>query len=249
MAAYPTHSGRVAIITGAAGGLGRHFAPALAAAGCDIAIADLAPADEVVAQVEALGRRAYSEICDLSDAEQVTGFANRVLAHFGRCDILVNNAAFMPLIPLSELSLAQFRKFEAINVEAPLLLAQALAPSMLKHGYGRIVQITSSTVGSPMPGFLSYVTTKMAGIGLVRALAAELSDKGIMVNGLSPGLTKTAESEKNLPPALFEAVKGKQLIKRTEVPTDLCGALLFLTSESCNFITGQNLNCDGGHLF
>ena len=120
---------------------------------------------------------------------------------------------------------------------------------MIKNGYGRIVQITSSSVGSPMPGFLSYVTTKMAGIGLIRALASELSNHGIMVNGLSPGLTKTAESEKNLPAELFEAVKNKQIIKRTSVPEDLCNALLYLTSEQCNFITGQNINCDGGHLF
>jgi NAD(P)-dependent dehydrogenase (short-subunit alcohol dehydrogenase family) len=242
-----THSGRIAIITGAAGGLGSHFAPTLAAAGCDIA--DLAPADDVVAAVEALGRKAYSEICDLSDADQVVNFAKNVLAKFGRCDILVNNAAYMPLISLKELSLEQFRKFEAINVEASLLLAQTLSPSMIENGYGRIVQITSSTVGSPMAGFLSYVTTKMAGIGLVRALAAELSNQGIMVNGLSPGLTKTAESEKNLPAELFEAVKNKQIIKRTEVPEDLCNALLYLTSEQCNFVTGQNINCDGGHLF
>ncbi|MBL4827602.1 MAG: SDR family oxidoreductase [Spongiibacteraceae bacterium] len=244
-----SHQGRVAILTGGAGGLGRFFARSLAAAGCDIAIADLAPANEVVEEIEAMGQRAYSEVCDLADENQIRHFANNVQTTFGRCDILINNAAYMPLIDFKDLSIAQFRKFEAVNVEASLILAQCVTPGMVERGYGRIVQITSSTVGSPMPGFLSYVTSKMAGIGLVRALAAEFGDKGVLVNGLSPGLTRTPESEKNLPPELFDAVREKQIIKKTQEPEDLCGALLFLTSENCGFVTGQNLNVDGGHLF
>ncbi len=245
---FLTHKDRVAIITGAAGGLGSHFARSLAQAGCDIAIADIAPADHVVELVEAEGRRAFSEICDLSDGDQVVGFAKKVLSHFGKCDILVNNAAYMPVIPFADLTIEQFRKFEAINVEASFLLAQTLAPSMIEQGYGRIVQITSSSVGSPNVGFLPYISTKMGGIGLVRGLANELGVHGILVNGLSPGLTATTESLKNLPPELFEAVKGRQSLKRTELPEDLCGALLFLTSEQCGFVTGQNIHCDGGDL-
>ena len=246
--AFQTHKDRVALITGAAGGLGAHFARSLAAAGCDIAIADIAPADHVVELVEAEGRRAYSEICDLSDAEQVVKFASNVLSHFGKCDILVNNAAYMPIIPFAQITIEEFRKFEAINLEACFLLAQTLAPKMIEQNYGRIVQITSSSVGSPNVGFLPYISTKMGSIGLVRALANELGEHGILVNGLSPGLTATAESLKNLPPQLFQAVQGRQSLKRTETPEDLCGALLFLTSETCGFVTGQNINCDGGDL-
>jgi len=244
-----THEGRVAILTGGAGGLGRYFARALAGAGADVAIADLADASEAVADVEAAGRRGYSEICDLSEAEQVTGFAKRVLEKFSKVDILINNAAYMPLVPWPELTLKHFRKFEAINVEASLLLAQAVTPGMVERGYGRIVQIASSTVGTPQPNFLGYVTTKMAGIGLVRALAAEFGDKGILVNALAPGLTRTPSSEVNIPPWLFDKVRDQQLIKRTEEPEDLCGPLLYLTSEQCGFVTGQTINCDGGVNF
>ncbi|MBN9461631.1 MAG: SDR family oxidoreductase [Burkholderiales bacterium] len=244
-----SHQDRVAVVTGAAGALGSHFARRLAAEGCHVAIADVAPADEVVAQIDALGRKAYAEVCDLSDARAVRRFAGAVLERFGRCDILVNNAAYMPLVPLAELTLEEFRRFEAINVEAPLLLAQALSPDMARRGYGRIVQIASSTVGNPMSGFTAYITTKMAGIGLVRALAAELGPKGIAVNAIAPGLTRTPSSEKNLPPELFEAVRQQQLVKRTEEPEDLCGVLAFLTSEEAGMLAGQVLYVDGGTVF
>lgn len=244
-----SHQDRVAVITGAAGALGQHFAVHLAAAGCHLALADLALPEEAITAVRALGREVYAEAFDLAEAEAVRGFAANVLKHFGRCDILVNNAAYMPLVPFAELSLETFRRFEAVNVEASLLLAQAFAPDMASRGYGRIVQIASSTVGNPMPNFTAYITTKMAGIGLVRALAAELGPQGITVNAISPGLTRTAASEKNLPAALFEAVCQQQLIKRNGVPEDLCGLLAFVTSEDAAFITGQVLNADGGTVF
>lgn len=243
------HRDRVAVITGAAGALGSHFACRLAAEGCHVALVDVAPADAVAIRIEAMGRKAYAAAVDLADAGAVTRLTGEVLERFGRCDILVNNAAHMPIVPLAELTLAEFRRFEAVNVEAALILAQQLAPGMASRGFGRIVQITSSTTGSPMPGFAGYVITKMAGIGLVRALAAELGPAGITVNGISPGLTRTPSSAKNLPQALFDAVCERQLLKRTEVPEDLCGALVFLTSEEAGFITGQILNVDGGVVF
>lgn len=244
-----SHAGRVALVTGGAGGLGREFAIALAASGCDVAIADIKPAPDVVAEIEALGQRGYCEVCDLAQPTQIEAFVENMLSALGHCDILVNNAAYMPLIPFDKLDLGELRRFEAINVEAAFLLAKLLTPGMAERGFGRIVQIASSTTGTPMPGFLAYITTKMAGIGMVRALAAEFGDRGILVNALSPGLTRTPESEQNLPTELFASVRQQQLLKRTELPQDLTGALLFLTSEGCGFVSGQTINCDGGVNF
>lgn len=244
-----THHGRVAVITGAGGALGHHFACHLARQGCHLALADLRLPEQTISAARKIGAQVYAEAFDLADVDALRTFADQVLKRFDRCDILVNNAAFMPLVPFAELTLETFRRFEAINVEASLLLAQSFAPDMARRGFGRIVQIASSTVGNPMPNFAAYITTKMAGIGLVRALAAELGPHGITVNAISPGLTRTAASEKNLPPALFDAVRDQQLIKRNGVPEDLCGLLAFITSEDAGFITGQVLNADGGTVF
>ncbi len=247
---YPnTHVGRVALITGAAGALGSHFARRLAESGCDLALTDLTMPQATIESLADTGVRIYADAVDLADADAVARFADDVLGHFGQCDILVNNAAYMPLIPFDALTLDEFRRFEAINVESALVFAQKLSPKMKERQYGRIVQIGSSTTGDPRPGFAGYITTKMAGIGLVRALAAEFGNSGITVNAIHPGLTATESSRKHLPPALFDAVKELQLIKRTEVPEDLVGVLAFLTSEEAGFITGQALNVDGGTQF
>jgi 3-oxoacyl-[acyl-carrier protein] reductase/(S)-1-phenylethanol dehydrogenase len=237
---------RVALVTGAAGGLGQAFALQLAADGFALVLTDREPCDALLTQIQAMGGQASAYACDLGNAEDVQRFAADVLAAVGRVDVLVNNAAFMPMAPFATITSALWRQIMAVNVDAPFLLAQAFAPAMINNGWGRIINLASSTVWGPPPGMLAYVSSKMGVIGLTRALAAELGGQRITVNAISPGLTRHPGSAANLPQVAFDAVRARQFVPRTEEPRDLTGALSFLASDAAAFITGQVLNVDGG---
>ncbi|MBP0595712.1 SDR family oxidoreductase [Paraburkholderia sp. LEh10] len=237
---------RVAVVTGAAGGLGEAFALRLAASGHELVLTDRVPCDALAARIAAKGGRATALACDLAEPAAVEGFAAHVLERVGRVDVLVNNAAFMPMAPLASITAVLWRQIMTVNVDAPFLLARALSPSMIRQRWGRIVNLASSSVWGPPPGMTAYASSKMAVIGLTRALASELGAHGITVNAISPGLTRHAGSAANMPPAQFEAVRSRQFIPRTETPDDLTGALAFLVSDAAAFITGQVINVDGG---
>lgn len=238
--------GRTAVVTGAAGGLGHAFALRLASMELRLILTDREPCDELAREIDAMGGKATVLYCDLSDTADVQRFAAEALALTGGIDVLVNNAAFMPMAPVHTITAALWRQIMTVNVDAPFLLAQAFSVGMAERGWGRIVNLASSTVWGPPLGMSAYACSKMGVIGLTRALASELGGQGITVNAISPGLTRHPGSAAHLPAQAFEAVKSRQFIPRTEVPDDLTGALAFLVSDDAAFYTGQVMNVDGG---
>ena len=243
---HPTKD-KHALLTGAAGGLGQAFALRLAEAGYRLLLSDRGDCSALQAEIARRGGHAQVLNADLADAASVQALAQAALQASGGCvDVLVNNAAAMDMLPLQQMPLQTWRLIMTVNIEAPMLLAQGLAPAMAAQRWGRIVNLASSTTWGPPPGMGAYACSKLGVIGLTRALAAELGPQGITVNAISPGLTRHAGTEANLPAGAFDAVRQRQFIPRTEEPADLIGTLAFLCSDEARFITGQVLNVDGG---
>lgn len=245
--------GKVAIVTGAAKSIGRHFADALAREGASLIIADI---EDGAATAEALARdhgcQTIGQVCDVSSDASVKALVDAALARFGRIDILVNNAAFfaaMPLMPYDELGVDIWDRVMAVNVRGPFLMAKHVGPHMVKAGYGKIINIGSGTANKGMPNMLAYVTSKAAILGFTRALSRELGPHGICVNTLAPGLIES-ESLKANPHhlAMSDRVIQSRAMKRAAVPEDLLGALVFLASPASDFITGQTIAVDGGSI-
>jgi NAD(P)-dependent dehydrogenase (short-subunit alcohol dehydrogenase family) len=233
------HLDKVAVVTGAAGGIGRAFAKRLAQDGADVVIADLNPATETVKLVEAAGRRAIACKCDVASPDSVAALAKDVDLTFGRCDILINNAGIYPLKPFEEMTFADWRHVMSINLDAAFLTTSTFIPGMKQRGWGRIVNMSSSTVNTVVTHYAHYIASKGGVVGFTRALASEFGAFGIT-------LSRTPRFGRNSMDEEFAALAARQAIPRPEVPEDLVGAMSFLTSDDAAFITGQTLYVDGG---
>jgi len=247
------HAGKVAVITGAAAGIGQAFARRLAEDGVDIAIVDLNPGDETVKLVTDAGRRAVSCVCDVTSPDSVAAMAAEVESAFGRCDIVINNAGIYPIQPFEEMRFADWRRVMSINLDAMFLVTSAFISGMKQRGWGRVINMSSSTFGLNVSGYAHYIASKGGVVGFTRAIASEFGRYGITANAVAPSLTRTPGTLGRAPRAgfasmdnEFDALAARQAIPHPQVPDDLVGTISFLTSDDAAFLTGQTLYVDGG---
>jgi NAD(P)-dependent dehydrogenase (short-subunit alcohol dehydrogenase family) len=240
-------TGKVVIVTGAAGGLGRAFARGFAGAGARVAVADvnLQGARETAREI---GGDAMALGVDVSDEASTQAMARDVAGTFGGIDALINNAGLYATLsrrPFWEIPVEEWDRAMAVNLRGPFLCAKAVVGHMRGRG-GAIVNVASATVFSGSPLWMHYVASKGGVIAMSRVMARELGPEDITVNTLAPGFTLT-EASLGVNAASYGVDRGA--IKRAGVPEDIVGAALFLASKHARFVTGQTLIVDGGRQF
>jgi len=241
-------SGQVAVVTGASRGLGQYFGRALAGAGADLIVTsrrmdDLAP---FVAEIEAMGRKATPLELDVRDRVSIQRFGEAIEAA-GQVHILVNNAGCNVRKPALDVTWDDWNLVLDTNLRGSFFVAQAVARGMVKHGYGRIINIGSVTSVSGFAGLGPYCASRGGIKQLTMSLADDWGRHGVTVNCLAPGWFKT-EQNKVLyeDPEWVEYLSDRIPLKRPGKPNDLDGAVVFLASESSRYVTGQTLLVDGG---
>jgi len=245
---------RVALLTGGAKGIGRHYAKKLAAEGARLMIADIADGQDLAGEIarEHGANSVASAIADVSDEGAVKQLVADTVDRFGKIDILVNNAAlFAPLREqkVLDIDVELWDRVMAINIRGVFLMTKHVAPHMIAQKYGKIINITSGTVARGIPNFSHYVTSKGAVTAFTRSISRELGEYNICVNSLAPGFTLSESVISENPNHLAHSQAPslvRRAIKRDEYPEDLLGALAFLASAESDFITGQTIAVDGG---
>ena len=241
--------GKVAVVTGAAQGIGEAYARALAAEGAAVVVADINEAGRTVAKsIEADGGRAMFVNTDVSSHESAAAMVSTVVGEHGGIDLLVNNAAIygaMQFDLLISVDWDYYKKFMSVNMDGALVMTRAVYPEMQKRGGGAIVN-QSSTAAYLYSGFYGLAKTGIN--GLTQQLAHELGGMGIRVNAIAPGPTDTEATRTQAGDAAKELVKGLA-IKRMGQPQDMVGACLFLLSDEASWVTGQIVAVDGGQVF
>jgi NAD(P)-dependent dehydrogenase (short-subunit alcohol dehydrogenase family) len=244
--------GKVAVVTGAGKGVGVGIATWLADAGANVVVTSrtLSDLEKVVKDIEATGRKALAIPGDISRAADVKRVFDGAVRHFGKIDILVNNAAIFPSYNFLEITEQQWQQVQDINVKGTFLCAQAAARQMVKQGKGgKIVNIASIEGEFPLTaGRTHYHASKGAVINFTRGLAKELAEYKINVNAIAPGMTDTPGLSAAMGGWKPDAMTGRIPLGRLGTPDDIAKAVLFLASDAAAYVTGAILFVDGGLL-
>lgn len=245
-----TLNDKVAIITGAAGGLGKAFAIAFAKEGAKIAVCDknFKGATETANEI---GENAIAIEVDVANETSTQTMAKKVIEKFGKIDILINNAAIYATIqrkPFYEISESEWDLVMNVNLKGVWMVSKAVFPYMKAANYGKIINISSATVMSGSPQWSHYVASKGGVIGFTRSMAKEVGDFNINVNAIAPGFTLTDASLSLMENAQKYGV-DRGAIKRPSSAEDIVGTALYLASSASDFVTGQTIVVDGGKQF
>ena len=252
MSDYPSFAltGQVALVTGAARGLGRAISLALADAGADVALGLRAEgtADDLVKEIEAMGRRAFALPMDVTDLPQIAPAVDAVVDRFGRLDILVNNAGLGPANPAEDVTEADFDLTIDVNLKGLFFTSQAAGRVMIRQGSGRIVNLSSQAGFVALPTEAIYCASKAAVSHLTKCLAVEWGRHGITVNAVAPTFIRTDGTAADLADPTFEADVRERIagLHRIGEPMDVAGGVVFLASPAAGLITGTTLLIDGG---
>lgn len=245
-----TLEGKVALVTGAAQGIGKAIADGLAAEGARIVVADLQGAERA-AEAYPGGVGLTVDVAEETEVERMTA---ETVERCGGLDVLVNNAglyASLAMRPFTEIPLDEWRRVMDVNVASMFLTCRAAVPAFRERGGGAVVNISSGTPFRGVPFLLHYVTSKGAIVAFTRALAKELGRDGIRVNCVAPGFTMSDGVKEH--PEVVEQLRdvsvAARTIQRDQVPEDVVGAVTYLASPAASFVTGQTLVIDGGQYF
>ena len=242
--------GKVAVVTGAARGLGQGMALALAEAGADIVAVDILPADDTVKQVQALGRRAAAVAGNLGDRAAIPAVVAQARTHFDHLDILVNCAGIIRRADFLDFSAKDWDDVMGINIDAVFFMSQCFVRDVVaRGGKGKIINIASMLSFQGGIRVPSYTSSKSAVQGLTRLMANELASKGINANAIAPGYMATD----NTAPLRADTNRANAILERIPAgrwgtPDDLKGAVVFLASEASDYVNGYTLAVDGGWL-
>lgn len=238
---------KVAIVTGAAGGIGGAICRRFLVEGARVAALDINP-DPLRPLVAESGGRCLARTCNVSSESDIEDAVAQTVDEFGGLDVIVNNAVYdLPLAPLTEVSLADWRRTWAVNIDGPFLLSRAAIPHMAARGGGSIVHIASQLARSAKPRRPWYCSQKGALISLARAMALDHAPQGIRVNTVSPGPVETDRFFRNFPSRAIARENADTMLGRAGQPDEIAAGVLFLASDESSYMTGADLLIDGGY--